>query len=36
MASIRSTASLTCEGGEIEATETAPILEVMRISGLVV
>jgi hypothetical protein len=36
MASIRSTARLTGEGGETEATETAPILEVMRNSGLVV
>jgi hypothetical protein len=36
MARIRSTARLTGEGGEIEATEIAPILEVMRSSGLVV
>jgi hypothetical protein len=36
MARIRSTARLTNEGGETEATETAPILEVMKHSGLVV
>jgi hypothetical protein len=36
MARIRSTARLTNEGGETETTETAPILEVMRHSGLVV
>jgi hypothetical protein len=36
MARIRSTARLTSEGGETETTETAPILEVMRHSGLVV
>jgi hypothetical protein len=36
MARIRSTVRLTGEGGETEATETAPISEVMRKSGLVV
>ena len=36
MARIRSTARLTSEGGETETIETAPILEVMRHSGLVV
>jgi hypothetical protein len=36
MARIRSTARLTNEGEEIKATETAPILEVMRCLGLVV
>jgi hypothetical protein len=36
MTRIRSTARLTNEGEEIEATETAPISEIMRHSGLVV
>jgi hypothetical protein len=36
MARIRPTARLTNEGEETEATETAPISEVMRYSGLVV
>jgi hypothetical protein len=35
MARVRSTARLTREGGETEATETAPISEVMRQLGLV-
>jgi hypothetical protein len=36
MARVRSTARVTCEGEETESTETAPISEVMRQSGLVV
>jgi hypothetical protein len=36
MARVRSTARVTCDGEEAEATETAPISEVMRQSGLVV
>jgi hypothetical protein len=36
MARVRSTARVTREGDETEATETAPISEVMRQSGLVV
>jgi hypothetical protein len=36
MARIRSTARLTSEGGQTETTETTPILEFMRRSGLVV
>jgi hypothetical protein len=36
MVRIRSTARLTNEGGETEATETAPISEVMKRSRLVV
>jgi hypothetical protein len=36
MARVRSTARLTNEGEETEATETTPISEVMRHSGLVV
>jgi hypothetical protein len=36
MARVRSTARVTHEGEEAEATETAPISEVMRQSGLVV
>jgi hypothetical protein len=36
MARVRSTARVTREGEETEATETAPIFEVMRQSGLVV
>jgi hypothetical protein len=36
MAKVRSTARVTHDGEEIEATETAPISEVMRQSGLVV
>jgi hypothetical protein len=36
MAQVRSTARVTREGEETEATETAPISEVMRQSGLVV
>jgi hypothetical protein len=36
MVRVRSTARVTREGEEIEATETAPISEVMRQSGLVV
>jgi hypothetical protein len=33
---IRSIARLTGEGGEIEATDTTPILEIMRNSGMVI
>jgi hypothetical protein len=36
MARVRSTARITREKEETEATETAPISEVMRRSGLVV
>jgi hypothetical protein len=36
MARVRSTARVTCEGEETEATEIALISEVMRQSGLVV
>jgi hypothetical protein len=36
MARVRSTARVNREGEEIEATETAPISEVMRQSGIVV
>ena len=36
MARVCSTARVTHEGEETEATETAPISEVMRQSGLVV
>jgi hypothetical protein len=36
MARVRSTARVSCEGDEAEVTETAPISEVMRQSGLVV
>jgi hypothetical protein len=36
MARVRSTARVTREGEETEATETAPISKVMRQSGLVV
>jgi hypothetical protein len=36
MARVRSTARLSREGDETEATETAPISEVMKRSGLVV
>jgi hypothetical protein len=36
MARVRSTARVTREGEEIEVTETAPISEVMKQSGLVV
>jgi hypothetical protein len=36
MARVRSTARVTREGEDTEATETAPISEVMRRSGLVV
>jgi hypothetical protein len=36
MARVRSTARVTHDGEETEATETAPIFEVMRRSGLVV
>jgi hypothetical protein len=36
MARVRSTARVTREGEETEATETAPISEVMKQSGLVV
>ena len=36
MARVRSTARVTRDGEETEATETAPISEVMRRSGLVV
>jgi hypothetical protein len=36
MARVRSTARVSREGDEAEATETAPISEVMRRSGLVV
>jgi hypothetical protein len=36
MARVHSTARVTCEGEETEVTETAPISEVMKRSGLVV
>jgi hypothetical protein len=36
MARVQSTARVSCEGDEAEVTETAPISEVMRQSGLVV
>jgi hypothetical protein len=36
MTRIRSTATVTGEGGEIEATETAPISKIMRDSGMVI
>jgi hypothetical protein len=36
MARVRSTARVTHDGEETEATKTAPISEVMRRSGLVV
>jgi hypothetical protein len=36
MARVRSTPRVSCEGDEAKATETAPISEVMRRSGLVV
>jgi hypothetical protein len=36
MARVRSTARVSREGDETEMTETAPISEVMRRSGLVV
>jgi hypothetical protein len=36
MARVRSTARVAGDGEETEATETAPISEVMRRSGLVV
>jgi hypothetical protein len=36
MARVRSTTRVTCDGEEAETTETAPISEVMRQSGLVV
>jgi hypothetical protein len=36
MAKVRSTARVSHEGDETEATETAPISEMMRRSGLVV
>jgi hypothetical protein len=36
MARVRSTSRITRDGEETEATETAPISEVMRQSGLVV
>ena len=36
MARVRATARVSREGDEIEATETAPISEMMRRSGLVV
>jgi hypothetical protein len=36
MARVRSTARVSREGDEAEVTETAPILEKMRRSGLVV
>jgi hypothetical protein len=36
MARVRSTARVSHEGDEAEVTETAPISEVMRRSGLVV
>jgi hypothetical protein len=35
MARVRSTARVPCEGDKTEVTETAPISEVMRLSGLV-
>ena len=36
MARVRSTARVTCEVDETETTETTPISEMMRRSGLVV
>jgi hypothetical protein len=36
MVRIRSTARLMGEGAETEATETAPILEIMRDFGMVI
>jgi hypothetical protein len=36
MARVRSTARVTCDGEEDEATETAPISEVMKQLGMVV
>jgi ribosomal protein S17 len=36
MARVRSTTRVSREGDEVEVTETAPISEVMRQSGLVV
>jgi hypothetical protein len=36
MARVRSTARVTHEGDETETTETAPILEMMKHSGMVV
>jgi hypothetical protein len=36
MARVRSTARVSCEGDKTEVTETMPILEVIRRSGLVV
>jgi hypothetical protein len=36
MARVRSTARVTRGGEEVEATDTAPISEVMKQSGLVV
>jgi hypothetical protein len=36
MARVRSTARVSREGDETEATETTPISEVMKLSGLVV
>jgi hypothetical protein len=35
MARVRTTARVSCEGDETEATETAPISKVMRRSGLI-
>jgi hypothetical protein len=35
MAGVRSTARVSCEGDETEMTETAPILEMMRHSRLI-
>jgi hypothetical protein len=35
MARISSTVGLTSEGGETEAMETTPILEIMKDSGMV-
>jgi hypothetical protein len=36
MARVRSTARVTRDGEEAEATDTAPIFEVMKQSGMVV
>jgi hypothetical protein len=36
MIRVRSTARVTRDGEEVEAAETAPISEVMKLSGLVV
>jgi hypothetical protein len=36
MAQVRSTARVSCEGDDTETIETAPLLEMMRRSGLVI